>query len=301
MFTDPVTMLMVCILIDGKEILPDVFQKEDITKGVLICGTHVKPRSLHALNDTTFLVTYSSVILAKEIGSAIEKIEEWLGKPVVITCDEVTTAQLPQVIEHAHHTMGVESVVFNTRFDDMQSDSNHSVHSGYHGYVGSLAVLGASGTTFLDKIPSIPCFSGTKQEKDSVRFEQWLHAILDARKNFNEQLVRAAINKSCVGDAANAICCLPPRATLDDIIEKFKWLYGSMDSFGVLMQEFYQNVQGKSERVQTFVLHLEWALKVIKQQHPHAMTEEEGVITLERPFVSRTKVQYSQCPSLHVQ
>ena len=36
-------------------------------------------------------------------------------------------------------------------------------------------------------------------------------------------------------------------------------------------------MQGKSERVQTFVLHLEQALKAIKQQHSHAMTEEEGV------------------------
>ena len=43
------------------------------------------------------------------------------------------------------------------------------------------------------------------------------------------------------------------------------------------MQQLYQMVQGKSERVQTSLLHLEWALKVIKQQHPHAMTEEEGV------------------------
>ena len=88
-------------------------------KGVLIGGTHVEPRSVHALNETTFLVTYSSGILAEEIGSAIEKIDEWLGKPVVITCDEVTTAQLPQVIECACHIMGVESVVFNTRIDDM--------------------------------------------------------------------------------------------------------------------------------------------------------------------------------------
>ena len=76
---------------------------------------------------------------------------------------------------------------------------------------------------------------------------------------------------------ADAICCLPPRATLDDISKKFKWLYGSVESFDTLMQEFYQVVQGKSERVQTFVLHLEWALKAIKQQHPHTMTEEEGV------------------------
>ena len=91
--------------------------------------THVEPRSVHALNETTFLVTYSSGILAEEIGTAIEKIEEWHGKPVVITCDEVTTAQLPQVIEHAHHLTGVESVVFNTRLDEMKSDSNPSVHS----------------------------------------------------------------------------------------------------------------------------------------------------------------------------
>ena len=49
-------------------------------------------------------------------------------------------------------------------------------------------------------------------------------------RNFSEQLVRAAIYKSCEGDAANAICCLPPGTTLDDIIEKFKWLYGSVQS-----------------------------------------------------------------------
>ena len=84
----------------------------------------------------------------------------------------------------------------------------------------------------------------------------------------------AAINKSCVGDAADAICCLPPGATLDDFIEKFKWLYGSVGSFDTLMQEFYRIVQRKNEKVQTFVLHLERALKAIKQQHPYAMTEE---------------------------
>ena len=57
--------------------------------------THVEPRGVHALNETTFLVTYSSGILADEIGSATENINECLGKPVVIMCDEVTTAQLP--------------------------------------------------------------------------------------------------------------------------------------------------------------------------------------------------------------
>ena len=45
-----------------------------------------------------------------------------------------------------------------------------------------------------------------------------------------------------VGGVADAICCLPTRATLDDIINKFKWLYGSVESFDTLMQEFYQGV-----------------------------------------------------------
>ena len=79
-----------------------------------------------------------------------------------------------------------------------------------------------------------------------------------------------------MGDAADALCCLPPRA-LDDIIEKFKWLYGSAESFDTLMQEFYRIVQGKTKTVQTFVLHLERALKVIKQQHSYAITKGEGV------------------------
>ena len=140
--TEPVTTLTVCILIDGKDILPDVFRNEDIVKGVLVSGTHFEPRSVHALNGTTFLVTYPSEILTAEIVSAIENINEWLGKPVVITCDKVTAVQLPQVIEHAHCTTGVESVVFSTRLYEIGTDSNPSVHSGYHNYAGSPAVWG---------------------------------------------------------------------------------------------------------------------------------------------------------------
>ena len=57
-----------------------VFRNEDIARGVLVSVTHVEPRSVHGLNEATFLVTYSSGILAEDIGSAIEKINDWLGK-----------------------------------------------------------------------------------------------------------------------------------------------------------------------------------------------------------------------------
>ena len=163
--TERVTTLMVCILIDGKEILLQALQIEDVTNGLLMSWTHVEPRSVQALNETTVLVTYASGILADEIGSAVEKIEDWLCRPMVITCDEVTTTQLPQVIECEQHTTGMDSVVFNTRIDVMCSDSNQSVQSGYHHYVGGPAVPGASGTTTLNKILNIPNFLVLRERK----------------------------------------------------------------------------------------------------------------------------------------
>ena len=160
--------------------------------------------------------------------------------------------------------------------NDLHSDLLQSMHSGDHSHVASPVMLGATGPTILNKIPGIPCFLGIEREKDTVQFEQWYHAISEAWKNFNEQLVKAAITKFCIGDAADAMCCLPPGATLDDILEKLKWLYWSVESSDTLMQEFDRISQGKSEKVQTFVLHSKRALKAIKQQHPYAMTEEEG-------------------------
>ena len=88
-------------------------------KKVLIGVTHIEPKSVYALNKTTFMVTYSSWVLADDIDSAIEKMDKWFGKPVVITCYKVTAAQLPQVLEQAHCTTGGETIVFNIRLDEM--------------------------------------------------------------------------------------------------------------------------------------------------------------------------------------
>ena len=86
------TTLTVHILINGKEILPQALWNEEVTKGVLMGWTHVEPKNVQVLNETTFLATYAAGILAEEIGAAIEKIKNCLGKPVVITCNEVTMA-----------------------------------------------------------------------------------------------------------------------------------------------------------------------------------------------------------------
>ena len=142
--------LMVCMLIDGKEILPQALCNEEVAKGVLIgmdkCGT----KSLQALNETTFLATFAAGILAEEIGIAIERIDNWLGKPVVITCNVVTMAQLPHVLNYLQHISGVDSVVFNPRTDNLHSDSLQRVHNGHHSSVTSPGAMGTGWPAHLE-------------------------------------------------------------------------------------------------------------------------------------------------------
>ena len=216
------TTLTLCMLIDSKEILPLALHNEEVMKGVITGWTNVEPKRLQALNETTFLATFAAGILAEEIRISIEKINNWLGKLVVITCNEVSMVQLPHVLKCVQCISRADLVVFNPKADDLHSDSSQTFHNELHSLMTSPAPLKTIGQPLLNTIPGIPQFSGTEKEKDTVWFEQWYHAILDACRNFSEPLVRAAITKSCVGNAADAMCCLPPGATLDDILEKFK-------------------------------------------------------------------------------
>ena len=90
--TEANTTLMVSMLIDGKEILLQALHHEEVAKGLITGWINVEPKRLLVLNETIFLATFAAGILAEEIGIAIERIDNWLGKPVVITCDEVTAA-----------------------------------------------------------------------------------------------------------------------------------------------------------------------------------------------------------------
>ena len=72
--TEANTTLMVCTLIDGKEILPQALGNEEIAKGVITGWTNVEPKRLQVLNETNLLAAFAVGILAEEIGIAIEKL-----------------------------------------------------------------------------------------------------------------------------------------------------------------------------------------------------------------------------------
>ena len=69
------TTLMVCMLINCKEILPLALCNEEVVKGLITGWTNVESKGLQAHNETTFLATFAAGILAEEIGIAFEKID----------------------------------------------------------------------------------------------------------------------------------------------------------------------------------------------------------------------------------
>ena len=148
------TTLMVCMLIDGKEILPPALHNEEVAKGVITGWTNVEPKRLQSLNETTFLATFAAGILAEEIGITIEKIDNWLGKPVVITCNEFTMVQLPHVLEHAQCISRADLVVFNPKTDDLHS--LQIIPKEPHSLMTSPAPLKTVGQPLLNTIPGIP-------------------------------------------------------------------------------------------------------------------------------------------------
>ena len=62
--TEANTTLMVHILIDRKEILPQALHNEEVAKGVITGWTNVEAKRLQDLNETSFLATFAAGILA---------------------------------------------------------------------------------------------------------------------------------------------------------------------------------------------------------------------------------------------
>ena len=95
-------------------------------------------------------------ILAQEIGVAIEKIDNWLGKPIVITCDEVTMVKLPHVLKCVQCISGADLVVFNPKTDDLHPDTLQTIPNEPCSLMVSPAPLQPVGQPLLNTIPGMP-------------------------------------------------------------------------------------------------------------------------------------------------
>jgi hypothetical protein len=109
-------------------------------------------------------------------------------------------------------------------------------------------------------LPRVPIFSGsTPTKSDHVPFEVWYHELqcLLKQKKYSTQTILNAARLSLRGEASKVAVRLGTEATVEQLIEKIRHLYGSVDSGEELLAKFYSANQTKDETVVQWSCRLE--------------------------------------------
>ena len=111
-------------------------------------------------------------------------------------------------------------------------------------------------THFLHS-PRISIFSGD-EEKDSS-FEAWKFEVLTLAKEgtSSEKVIATALKKSLRGDAAKVVRRLGLNASIEDILNKFEGIFGTVEDPECLLSAFYSAEQHHNEKVATWGCRLE--------------------------------------------
>ena len=144
------------------------------------------------------------------------------------------------------------------------------------------SVADAAATPSLVKkelLPRIPIFSGTCPVKsDHVPFEVWHYELqcLVKQKRFSEQSILNAARLSLRGDASKVAVRLGTDVTVQQLVDKMKNLYGTIDSGEELLARFYSASQEPTESVVQWSCRLEDLMEpAIQAKHFNRETAKE--------------------------
>lgn len=107
-----------------------------------------------------------------------------------------------------------------------------------------------------NKIPRLPNFSGDSSKGQTV-FRVWEFEVTNLRTLFGEREVMRAIHRSVTGTAAQVLMRLGNDATLDQVLAKFKLVFGTVVTNEQLLSDFYSAQQKSSESVAEWACRLE--------------------------------------------
>ena len=91
-----------------------------------------------------------------------------------------------------------------------------------------------------------------------------------------EATVKSWILRSLKVPAARDVQNLGPRATVEAILDKLESMYGSVAPFETLMKEFFEQQQGKHEKVNVYVTRLEGLIAEMLKRYPERITPEQA-------------------------
>ena len=119
-------------------------------------------------------------------------------------------------------------------------------------------------------IPKLSAFSGD-MAKGEVSFEQWSYELQTLRKSYSDLALREGIQHSLGGATADAVYNIGPNVPLNMILKKFTIIYGNVQSFYLLMRDFYKADKGEDETIPSFTTHIEGLLSQIRDRFPNQL------------------------------
>ena len=112
--------------------------------------------------------------------------------------------------------------------------------------------------------PLINTFSGKAMpSKMEVSFEQWYHEVQCIKDHYPESVVRESIAHSLKRAVADMARYMAPTTSIAHILQKLKFIFGTVALLDVLMQNFYKVTQSNHKKVPSFAMRLEGTLNQI--------------------------------------
>lgn len=112
------------------------------------------------------------------------------------------------------------------------------------------------------------------------QFEEWLlevKCIRDSRL-YHEDILKQAIRSSLSGTARRVLLTLKVDATIDEIIDKLKSIYGNVRSEDVIVEELYAARQRENESVSSWGVRLERLMREALEKGSISQSKSEDIL-----------------------
>ena len=146
-----------------------------------------------------------------------------------------------------------------------------------------------------DSALALPFFSGkTTPQYDEVTFDQWLSAVQGAQQTSYSSAVHCWIHRSVREPAVKVIRNLDVGAPINKILSSLKLACGVVSSFDELMKEFLNVFQFPTESVYDYVVRLDKAFTLLRDNYPKESEMVEKTQHLRERFYQGLRQEIHQ-------
>lgn len=135
---------------------------------------------------------------------------------------------------------------------------------------------GGMGYRLVEQVTKLSMFSGTSKD---ASFETWEYEVKClVRENLEADMIKSAIRRSLKGDAARVLLNLGETPTVDQILTKFRGIYGQVQTGALLLQSYWSEKQKDDESVSNWGCRLEDLMQQLKEKKQVNQTDTEKML-----------------------